>query len=315
MVLDGLWNEAAGIAASIRQDTHAFTNAFFGAEVVLAVAEIALHRGDVESARHEVTAWFPLGPETPPGTRFYRPSIYLQQIAADLALADGDIELAAAWLACNDRWLAWAGCTSHRAAYHLGIARLRLVEDDPEAASACAETALRAASEPRQPLVLLRAHRMLGELATVRGELPAAEAHLATALDLAVTCEAPFEEALDLLAGLELDRYVGRLEAADPRLARTGAILHHLGAAPSLRRLAAVRGGGAPARPSLPFGLTARELEVLGLVAQGLTDAAIADRLFISPRTASQHLRSVFAKLDVSSRTAAARVAIDHGLA
>lgn len=72
----------------------------------------------------------------------------------------------------------------------------------------------------------------------------------------------------------------------------------------------------APApRPVYPAGLTAREVEVLRLVAQGLSDAQVAERLFLSPRTVGRHLASVYAKLDVPSRTAAARFAHDHGLA
>jgi DNA-binding CsgD family transcriptional regulator len=60
--------------------------------------------------------------------------------------------------------------------------------------------------------------------------------------------------------------------------------------------------------------LTARERDVLALAALGLTDAEIGEQLFISHRTVSQHLRSVYAKLDVRSRAAATRFAIEHGL-
>jgi len=63
-----------------------------------------------------------------------------------------------------------------------------------------------------------------------------------------------------------------------------------------------------------PAGLTAREVEVLRLVARGLTDAEVAKQLFLSPRTISTHLRSIYGKLDVSSRTAAARLAAEYGL-
>jgi DNA-binding NarL/FixJ family response regulator len=62
-------------------------------------------------------------------------------------------------------------------------------------------------------------------------------------------------------------------------------------------------------------GLTPREVEVLGLVAEGLTNAQIAQRLFLSPRTVHRHLNSVYHKLGVRSRTAATRFAIEHGLA
>jgi DNA-binding CsgD family transcriptional regulator len=62
------------------------------------------------------------------------------------------------------------------------------------------------------------------------------------------------------------------------------------------------------------FGLTPRELEVLQLVTLGLTDAQIAKKLVISPRTAEAHVRSFLSKLGVSSRTAATRFAIAHQL-
>jgi non-specific serine/threonine protein kinase len=62
------------------------------------------------------------------------------------------------------------------------------------------------------------------------------------------------------------------------------------------------------------FGLTARELEVLQLVTLGLTDAQIAEKLVISPRTVEAHVRSLLSKLGVSSRTAATRFAIAHQL-
>jgi predicted ATPase/DNA-binding CsgD family transcriptional regulator len=61
--------------------------------------------------------------------------------------------------------------------------------------------------------------------------------------------------------------------------------------------------------------LTKREIEVLRLVAQGLSDAQVAERLVLSPRTVNAHLTSVYNKLGVNSRAAATRFAIDHGLA
>jgi len=69
-------------------------------------------------------------------------------------------------------------------------------------------------------------------------------------------------------------------------------------------------------RPELeaPEGLTARELEVLALVAEGRTDAEVADTLVLSVRTVNAHLRSVYRKLDVHSRSAATRYALEHGL-
>jgi non-specific serine/threonine protein kinase len=68
--------------------------------------------------------------------------------------------------------------------------------------------------------------------------------------------------------------------------------------------------------PSSPYPdeLTAREVEVLRLVAQGLSDRAVAEQLVISPRTVQGHVRSIFNKIQVSSRAAATRYAIEHQL-
>jgi DNA-binding NarL/FixJ family response regulator len=89
------------------------------------------------------------------------------------------------------------------------------------------------------------------------------------------------------------------------------------------RRLYAALETGAPA-PSrtldaeavdgLPAGLTAREVDVLRLVAAGLSDAQAAEQLFLSVRTINAHLRSIYRKLGVGSRAAAGRFAEANGL-
>jgi predicted ATPase/DNA-binding CsgD family transcriptional regulator len=63
-----------------------------------------------------------------------------------------------------------------------------------------------------------------------------------------------------------------------------------------------------------PTVLSARELEVLKLVAEGLSDSQVAQRLYLSPRTVGHHLRRIYRKLGVSSRTAALREAARRGL-
>jgi DNA-binding NarL/FixJ family response regulator len=69
------------------------------------------------------------------------------------------------------------------------------------------------------------------------------------------------------------------------------------------------------ATPAYPAGLSAREAEVLKLVAHGLTNAQIGKELFISPNTVNRHLSSVYRKTGASSRVAAARFASEHRLA
>ena len=67
-------------------------------------------------------------------------------------------------------------------------------------------------------------------------------------------------------------------------------------------------------RPIFPAGLTVREVEVLKLIAQGMTDNQVAEQLIISPRTVSTHLTSIYNKLGVTSRAAATRFAVEHQL-
>ncbi len=66
--------------------------------------------------------------------------------------------------------------------------------------------------------------------------------------------------------------------------------------------------------PTTPDGLTARELEVLRLLAKGLTDAQIAEQLVLSLHTVHAHLRTIYSKLGVTSRSAATRYAFEHQL-
>jgi ATP/maltotriose-dependent transcriptional regulator MalT len=67
-------------------------------------------------------------------------------------------------------------------------------------------------------------------------------------------------------------------------------------------------------RRALPGGLTEREVEVLRLVAEGKSNPDIARVLVLSPKTVERHVSNIFTKLDVSSRTAAAAYAHEHGL-
>jgi DNA-binding CsgD family transcriptional regulator/tetratricopeptide (TPR) repeat protein len=70
-----------------------------------------------------------------------------------------------------------------------------------------------------------------------------------------------------------------------------------------------------PSTSGPPAGLSPREIEVLRLVATGMTNVQVAETLFLSPRTVQRHLNSVYHKIGVSSRTAATRFALEHGLA
>ena len=107
-------------------------------------------------------------------------------------------------------------------------------------------------------------------------------------------------------AGLPAARARQRLEA-DVRAGRldADAVAAVLGAAD----------GSTRRRPSGAAGLTARQLEVLRLVARGLSNREIARRLGVSPRTVDRHVSDVYERIGVSSRAAAAMFTIEHGLA
>ena len=73
-------------------------------------------------------------------------------------------------------------------------------------------------------------------------------------------------------------------------------------------------GHRAPVRRDWPAGLTAREVEVLGLLARGDSNKAIAKKLVVAPKTVSNHVEHIYAKIGVSTRAAAAIFAMQHGL-
>jgi DNA-binding CsgD family transcriptional regulator len=121
--------------------------------------------------------------------------------------------------------------------------------------------------------------------------------------------ELPYEVArLRVLVGL-IYREMGDQDGAEMEFACARQVFHDLGANPDLARLEELTG-----HPHLPRGLTAREGEVLALLARGKSNREIAAELMISERTVARHLSNIFTKLDVSSRTAASAFAFEHDL-
>jgi ATP/maltotriose-dependent transcriptional regulator MalT len=117
--------------------------------------------------------------------------------------------------------------------------------------------------------------------------------------------EAPFEAAqARTLVGLAC-RALGDRDTAAFELEAARGILAGLAAAPELARVETLMQKAAPSA----HGLTAREQEVLGLVAAGKSNREIAAELVLSEHTVARHLQNIFAKLGVSSRTAASAFA------
>ncbi|MGN6675366.1 MAG: hypothetical protein ACTHMA_18895, partial [Thermomicrobiales bacterium] len=246
-VLEGQWAEARTMT-----ETVAATEMNNGLVVVarLFLGSLARAQGDTALAWAQVRLHLPLGPATAPGNDYFQDSIILQRLAAALATDAGDLPLAREWLAAHDRWLAWSGAVLGQAEGQLGWAEYYRAAGDHAQAWHHAEAALARATEPRQPLALLAAHRLLGELDTAAGGYAVAQTHLTEALALADACAAPYERALCLLAQVELRAATGDRDGAQAALAEARTILEPLGAKPALARADALDARLAAKTPS-----------------------------------------------------------------
>jgi LuxR family transcriptional regulator, maltose regulon positive regulatory protein len=165
-----------------------------------------------------------------------------------------------------------------------------------------------------------RAGTAAGALASAQGDLAAARRHFEDAVDLFSLCGLPFEAAHARLELARTLRSTGKPTASREEAQAARATFAQLGAGHDLevaaRLLAglddAEAKGGSAQHES---GLSTRELEVLRLVAEGLTNGEIATRLVISEHTVHRHVTSILRKLGVSSRVAATAYAHRHGLA
>jgi DNA-binding CsgD family transcriptional regulator len=168
---------------------------------------------------------------------------------------------------------------------------------------------MRAPAYPRSAGLLANAR---GLLAAARHDANSARNHLGFALEMFIRLELPFEAACTelhlalMLRGSDVDAAIGRAQAAHQRLEGIGARRRAAEAAGLLRSL------GVTPRPGRPSGdtLSARERDVLELMAAGLSNPDIAQRLFLSRRTVGHHVSSILHKLNLKSRAEAAAYAV-----
>ena len=150
-----------------------------------------------------------------------------------------------------------------------------------------------------------------GAVCLAEGDAQEALVALRRAAEIWQRLGAPYESArARVLVGVACET-LGDVDATALEMEAARGVFAQLGAAPDLERVGAqpAAGGGADAH-----GLTGRELEVLRLVAAGRSNRAIAEELVISEHTVARHLQNIFAKLGVSSRTAAGAFAFEHDL-
>jgi DNA-binding CsgD family transcriptional regulator len=122
--------------------------------------------------------------------------------------------------------------------------------------------------------------------------------------------DAPYETAQVGVRIAQGCRALGDEEGARMEFRAALATFERLGAGPDASRVRALSSG----RTAPLAALSPRELEVLGLIALGRTNAEIASELHLSERTVHRHVSNILAKLDVRSRTSAAAYAVQHGL-
>jgi DNA-binding CsgD family transcriptional regulator len=161
-----------------------------------------------------------------------------------------------------------------------------------------------------------------GTLAAARRDHDLARRSFEDALDLLAACEAPFEAGrvrLDLAATLDAlgraDQAQREIDAAIENFREIGADGERARAETMLENLRKTRMTPPSAALEGPLGdLSRRELEVLDLVAQGLTNRDIAARLVLSEHTVNRHVANILRKLGLNSRAAAASLAGRYGL-
>lgn len=310
-VLEGEWGKAGWL---MQLERGAFDVGALTQYAVCTLGELGRNRGEPEKAWGYVYEVLPFGLATEPGGNRYFSAVATQRLAANLALDANDFPGAQAWLEAHDRWLDWSGAVLGRSEAQLLWARYFRKDGDEEAAREHAEEALGLAAEPRQPLALLAAHRFIGELDTDLGHLSAAMEHVEKSLALAEACEAPYERALAMIAKGRLLAAKGNVEEAHAVLDEAREICGSLGAEPALGRAVELQRELRSRAPSVPAGVTRRELEILRLIAQGMSNQEIATSLVLSEHTVHRHVANVLGKLGVSSRAAAVAQAARYDL-
>ncbi len=262
-------------------------------------AELHRLRGEVDDAEEAYREAGRRGREPQPGLSLLR----LAQGRRDAAAAAIRHAIAAA----EDR--AGPGAGVPRAMLLGPFAEIMLAVDDVAAARAAADELTVIASTLDAPVLHAASAQAAGAVLLAEGDPDGALDRLRDASRAWHDLEAPYEIARVRVLTARACLALGDHDTAQMELDAAGRIFEDLGASPDL----AIVGQLAVARKE-PGGLTARELEVLGLVAAGKSNRVIAEELFISQKTVERHLSNIFIKLGVSTRAAATAFAYEHDL-
>jgi DNA-binding NarL/FixJ family response regulator len=289
--LHGAWDAALTEARHAGRRAQAASSAGAAGQAAYREAELCRLRGAFAEADRAYRKAGVAGREPQPGSALLR-------------LAQGRPDAAAAAIS---RALGETAAPLFRARLLPAAVEIALAGGDAAGARiACDELATIAAGHRRQLLDALVADAQ-GAVALAQGNAPGAVMALRNAAARWRELEAPYEEARarELLG--RGCRAVGDEDAAALELEAARAAFAALGAVPDRTRVDALL-------ERAPYGLSARELEVLRRVAAGETNRAIAAALVLSERTVDRHVSNILAKLGVASRTAAATCAYERRL-
>jgi DNA-binding NarL/FixJ family response regulator len=187
-----------------------------------------------------------------------------------------------------------------------------LAADDVGGARAAADELAGIAADLGTPALRATAGYAQGTVLLADGDARAALAVLRPAWAIWRDLEAPYEAARARVAVGVACRQLGDEDGAALELRAAAHVFRELGAVTDLTRLEQLSSAD-PAAATC--GLSRRELEVLRLLATGMTNRAIATELVISEKTVARHVANIFTKLGLSSRAAATAYAYEHGLA
>jgi DNA-binding CsgD family transcriptional regulator len=198
-----------------------------------------------------------------------------------------------------------------RAKLLAALVEIALAAGDVPTARGAADELAGIAGDVGAPLLRAVAAYAQGAVLLAEGDARAALATLRHAWTAWQEIEAPYEAArVRVLVGLAC-RQLADQDTAAMELDAARWVFQELGAAPELARVEQL---ARPAAPKAAGGLSAREVQVLALVAAGTSNRAIAAELFLSEKTVERHVSNILTKLGVGSRTAAAAYAFEHGI-
>lgn len=226
---------------------------------------------------------------------------------ARLRLAQGQLEAATAVIC---RMLQEVHNTAPRALLLDAYVEIALAADDLTTANQASGELAALVSQHHVPLLRALSLRSSGAVLLAQGDAHGAIAFLRESWNLWCDLQVPYEAArVRCLIARALSE-LGDEENAALEIHAAEETFERLGASVDLARIHASSSNG----KSNGSPLTDREMEVLRLVASGMTNRRIAAKLFISEKTVARHLSNIFNKLNIDSRTAAAAYAYDHRL-